>query len=96
MRIDSTVRSPLNVDSTANCSKSSSTLTCLYASSAKKCRMVATRDVPVFLMLAFSCSFACCVTGSSFVASRDASTAMSPMVLFPSSRSQNPEAGERA
>ena len=96
MRIDLTARSPLNVDSTANCSKSSSMFTGLYASSAKKCRIVATRDVPVLFMFNLSCSFACCATGSSFAASRDASTAMSPMILFSSSRSQNPEADERA
>jgi hypothetical protein len=96
MRIDLTLRSAPNVDLTAKRSKSSSIFTFLYASSAKKCRIVATRDVPFFRSLVWSWSPVSFVATSSFVASRDASMAMSPMSLSVCSRIQNPEAGERS
>ena len=58
----------------------------------KKCWIVAICNMPVFLMFTFSCSFDCCIMSSLFVES----TAMSLIILFPSSRSQNPEVGEHA
>ena len=96
MWIDLIARLPLNVDSTANSSKSPSMFTHLYTSLAKKCQMVMTRNVPVCLMLVLNCLLLHCVTCSSFFTSRDASMAMNPMILSPSLGIQRPEAVECA
>jgi hypothetical protein len=96
MRIELTVLSASNVDLTTNRTMSSSMFTFLYTSSAKKCRMVATRDVPLLPSLVLSRSPVSFVATSSFAASKDASIAMSPMSLSACSRIQNPEAAERA